>query len=95
MYIITGSLTALPHNTTVQLGLIPHGAALAALPTFTSSNPSGVTGISSSTTSAVMSMITPSTPLASIIQPIPNPSAEAVSVGPSSPLIPLKIAQKI
>lgn len=72
---------------------MPHSSALSGITTFTS--PKVSASISSGTSSSVMAL-TPLTPLADILPGYGNSiSTDAISVGPSSPPIPLKLAQKI
>ena len=75
------------------LGCIPHSTALSGVATFTS--PKVSASLSSGSSSSIMAL-TPLTPLADILPGQNNNlSTDAVSVGPSSLPIPLKLAKKI
>ena len=78
---------------TATLGCIPHSTALSGVVTF--SAPKTMVSTSSSSSAPVMAL-TPLTPLADIVPGYAsNLTIDAISVGPSSPPIPLKLAQKI
>ena len=95
MYIITGGLSNPPQDPTVQLGRIPHKSALGTLPMFSTSGGWVTTANTAVTTVTSVTTVSPSTPLVSLIQPTGGSSTEAIAVGPSSPPIPIKMAQKI
>ena len=77
------------------LGCIPNSTALSGVTTFTAPRVSATLTSGSSTSAAIMA-ITPHTPLAHIVSSQANNlSTDAIAVGPSSPPIPLKLAQKI
>lgn len=74
---------------------IPNSTALSGVTRFTAPRVSATLTSGSSTSAAIMA-ITPHTPLAHIISSQANNlSTDAIAVGPSSPPIPLKLAQKI
>ena len=86
----TGKSTA---STPPLLGCIPHSIALSGVAMFTS--PKVSASLSSGSSSSIMAL-TQLTPLADILPgQTNNLSTDAVSVGPLSPPVPLKLAQKI
>ena len=92
----TGS-SIVPHSSTVPaVGDMPPKAALTGIPTFSNSTAPMGLGTKNTSSSSTLMAVTPSTHLAALIPtPSSNLSTAAIAVGPSSPPIPLKLAQKI